>query len=947
MKKPLILEAKLIPPDCSRMLLRDRLIDDFRNNDECLTVICANAGFGKTMLMAQFCELIDSHGVWYTLDSTDRDMAVFMAYLVEGVNRHLPEFEASMEQALMRAGVDEGDWHGYMTVFIHEISSASEKPFVFFLDEFRWVNNSENVTEAMNFLIEHLPTASRVVITSRIKPSISLGRLRAQRKLREIFTDELRFTIEEIAGLFRGCCAGKLDKEELKAWYDATEGWPVAILLSMSLLDEDHRKPEDVNLALLGGQGVITEYLAEELWSGLDDELKKLLMETSLLETVDAEICDQVLTVENGESSVSGHLQDLSMRNMMIICLEDNRRYRYQPMVRQFLREKLNKSTGNSRIAELHGGYGQAYAEHGRYELAIYHFLESRSPDLATDIIEIRGKELLESGQYNTLKEWLSRLPDNTIRSRPWLSYYVAKTSKHFGDNAGAEHWYRMAEDGFGREGDDSGLYTCFFSMAEYFFMQNKYGQSLEKANGSLKYATTPSQKVESLSWMAMQNKLLGSGQVALELLNQAAEICDDSMNDTLLTLEVDALMYKWLAGEFSELHEQANRKQKESSPDTPIFTRFQILCWKVFPLNEMGRYEDALAAIEEKSDYLGDEEVLLQAAFEFIRGVVLLNVGDGKSGQKKIEAIYSNTRDTSILPPFCSPNYLGAYLRRHGDLDNAIVENSKTLHYREGGDQYAAASSLVNLGANRLRREHDDPEGFRNLKEAQALAVKHGYKYISTQVHFIFAWAALEAGDDGRALVEIGDALRLAAFYQHNNFIIQEGRISTGLLSFAYEHDIERDYLKGILPSIGLVALEDFARLQKSDSPNTRAEAIAAMTAIGGVKAAPYIRRSLRDRDNSVSQAAIAELSRLRASIDRPEKILTRRENQVMEMIAEGLSNTEIAERLFISVPTTKTHVSSIFRKLGLTSRSQVAVITRKKEKKTEYDDGNADVVS
>ncbi|MDO8735639.1 MAG: LuxR C-terminal-related transcriptional regulator [Thermoleophilia bacterium] len=932
MKKPLILETKLIPPDCSRMLPRIRLVDDFSSSDERLTVLCADAGYGKTTLMGQFYQsLRDSQGIWYQFSSADRALAVFLAHMVEGVNRHLPEFGVSLERALPGKMDDADKCESYLTVFINEISGAATAPFVFFFDEFQLVKDFEYIAGAVQFLITHLPPDFRVVIASRGKPSLSLGRLRTQRNLKEIDTEDLRFTIEEMAEIFNGCCGRELDEEELKVWYAATEGWPVAIVLARNLLTVDRRLPIHVNPELLGVHGAIAGYLAEEVWSELSDELQQFLIETSILEAVEVRICDQALTAGDGKPNSARHLRELETRNLMITCLEEGKSYIYQPLVRQFLKNKLEQSMPISDIDALNGRYGKAYADHEQYDFAIHHFLESRSPALAVDIIETKGGAILEAGHYDTVAEWLSQIPEDTIMVRPWMSYYSARTSEHKGDVELAVRWYKAAADGFARDGDSDGLFACALSQAEFFFMRDMHAQSLENAAESLKWAMTPEQKVAALSRMATQNLLLGFGQEALELMEQATDLCDVTMVETRFVLATNGMASSWFAGEFQLLQDKAVELQGESSMRSPMLIRFYILTWKIFSLYEMGRYEEALAAIAERSEYLGDEDQQLRMGYEFLRGVVLLNIEDGDTGQKIIEALDREVGDSRVLGPFYSPKYLGSHFRRQGDLDKAIEAHSMYLHHRDGGNQYSAASCLVNLGADRLRRKHDDPQGINDLEEAQILAVRHGYKYISTQVHYIFACSAFEDGDEERALVEIGKSLQLAALYQHNNFIIQEGRISTGLLALAFMHDIEREYMIGILPSIGPIALEDFASLLNSGSPQIKAAAITALTASGGVAAAPYIRRVLRDQDVSVRRAANAELRCLRSTIDAPEEILTRRENQVMELMAEGMSNAELAERLYISEPTAKTHISSIFRKLGLTSRSQVAAIYQK----------------
>lgn len=132
MNKPLILESKLIPPDCSRMLRRDRLVDDFIQSDERLTIIRADAGYGKTTLMGQFHQELAGHGVWYTTDSVDRDIGVFLAYLIEGVSRNLPDIRSSMDQVFHDMNDAASGWQDVLTALISEIKTVTEHPLTFF-----------------------------------------------------------------------------------------------------------------------------------------------------------------------------------------------------------------------------------------------------------------------------------------------------------------------------------------------------------------------------------------------------------------------------------------------------------------------------------------------------------------------------------------------------------------------------------------------------------------------------------------------------------------------------------------------------------------------------------------------------------------------------------------------------------------------------------------------
>lgn len=70
--------------------------------------------------------------------------------------------------------------------------------------------------------------------------------------------------------------------------------------------------------------------------------------------------------------------------------------------------------------------------------------------------------------------------------------------------------------------------------------------------------------------------------------------------------------------------------------------------------------------------------------------------------------------------------------------------------------------------------------------------------------------------------------------------------------------------------------------------------------------------------------------LDRIRSGIEEPKelKLLTEQERRILEYIAEGLTNHEIAQRMFLADKTVKNYVSSVLAKLGLERRTQAAVL-------------------
>ncbi len=81
-----------------------------------------------------------------------------------------------------------------------------------------------------------------------------------------------------------------------------------------------------------------------------------------------------------------------------------------------------------------------------------------------------------------------------------------------------------------------------------------------------------------------------------------------------------------------------------------------------------------------------------------------------------------------------------------------------------------------------------------------------------------------------------------------------------------------------------------------------------------------------------AITRRLIREFARIRPERARPAAIvladLTPRETEVLRLLAEGLSNPEIADRLVVTEETVKTHVSRVLHKLGLRDRTQAVVI-------------------
>jgi DNA-binding CsgD family transcriptional regulator len=313
-------------------------------------------------------------------------------------------------------------------------------------------------------------------------------------------------------------------------------------------------------------------------------------------------------------------------------------------------------------------------------------------------------------------------------------------------------------------------------------------------------------------------------------------------------------------------------------------------------------------------------------------KGSILFGLGEEKAGLDFILQAKDELMHTEVVDSY-SFLRLGTVHRRLGNKELAIHEHTKGLETAGERKQYYILSMChSNVGADYL--EVNGNKSSNHFAVAEAYARRYGFNYVLTQIYFHRARYAYEARRLNAAKTFIETSLVCAAKYSHNHFIIQEGRIFPELLVFALEQEIENEYLVEIFKLMGPDVIPYLKPLLSSKSSEIRLRAARVLSSAGGSRVAPLIKKLLKDEDKEVKDFAVSALKQMRSNLEENEGLLTKREGEVFRLMGKGLSNAEIAEQLFISELTVKTHVTKIFRKLGLTRRSQVAVHMNQKHK-------------
>src|SRR6266498_4337660 len=410
-RRSFFLRTKLLPPrPAPELLSRARLTDRLLANlSYPLTLVTANAGSGKTTLVADFLRTHKRQFVWYQLDHTDADPSVFLGYLAFGINQLVPGFGEAMFSYFQEA-TGEVARHPERAahVFLNEVLERVEQQLILVLDDYHHLGEDTAVHAVLDRLLAYLPDVLHVIIISREMPPLALGRLRTHSPLANIDRADLLFTDEETQELFRRVFDLELTAEQLTEYRERTHGWITALQLVRQVAHrnvitnrEGQAEVLDLVEVLRQSERDIFDYFAEEVFSDEAEKVRKLLLQLSLLDRIELDTCTALYPGAN----CSRLLPNLVRRNVFLTIASDRQgeEYRLHPLFQNFLRRRLRSEIGRMGVAAEHQRCAAYFMGLLSWEQAVRHLLAAEDFEGAARVIAERGSEWISSGALGSL----------------------------------------------------------------------------------------------------------------------------------------------------------------------------------------------------------------------------------------------------------------------------------------------------------------------------------------------------------------------------------------------------------------------------------------------------------------------------------------------------------------------------------------------------------------
>jgi LuxR family maltose regulon positive regulatory protein len=853
-----------------------------------LTVVKAPAGFGKTSIAAAWAEHLRQEGslvAWFGVDQEDDEPSRFVYYVAQALRRAREGLGSTAidmiaEFSLLPPGT-------VTSTLINEVAELDDDVFLF-LDDYHLIAD-DAIHESLSFFLRHASSNFHLVLTTRAEPSLPLARLRVQNQLLEVDASALRFDLVETRRFLEQEHVGGLSPSDLTLVHSTTDGWPAALRLvaSASLQGEGGLQPLPESIP--GASRPIGAYI-ENVLASLSPELIDFMMRTSILERFNAALCEAVTRAASSQAL----LQSIVRSQLLLTPLgAEGVWYRYHPLLADFLRQRMEARHG-SELPELHRRAAQWFADNELWTDAVAHAIAAGDTEQAMNWIEHCAMAMVKRGDLLTLLGWRRQLPSQLMRSQLSVRLAIAwgmALAMRFDDALSL--LAEIEPDLAGRHAStrDDIASECQAIRSVVFALQDDSSAALVVAEPCVGQRAADPWNTNVASNVVRFAHWRSGNLEAFYAVPWLPYSTDDDPRNLLSQVyrlvlhglvELEQLRFDVAERHFLEALRQGERyvgpQSTAAALPASLVARIRY---------EQGRLDEAEAMIGDRLPAINATAMLECVLTTY---VVLARIAASRSN---IERAYALLEEAGNL----------GYTRGWGRLVAAAQVERVRLYLGEG--RLTEASACV-VHLDRLVAEHpvsvrcawSDIGYYRSLARAH-VALATGYPqdavailgalrddalggrrhYFVLRVDMLLAAALLDVGEPIKALERLHNVVKLAAPAGIYRTLLDSGP-EVGLILPRLRENLERKGdAKPLLEYVDHL-LEGWRTLYQPKPGKSQGSALA--------------------------------------------DALTPRERGILELIAEGRSNKEIARFLGIAPETVKSHLKNIFGKLSVEKRAQ-----------------------
>jgi LuxR family maltose regulon positive regulatory protein len=891
---PLIRTKLQRPPIVGDHVHRPRLLERLdQRRQRPLTLVTAPAGYGKSTLVSCWLESCDLPTAWLSLDETENDLHLFLSYFLAAVQTVSPGAGKEIQTILNAPQLP--PLSTLAGILINELDQI-EQTFILTLDDYH-VIQKKVIHDLLVEILKHPPQAMHLVLVSRVDPPLPLASLRAKGEMTEIRVQDLRFSLAETTEYLQKIMGKTIEDSIVALLGKKTEGWVTG--LRLAALSLRHRK--DLNRVLTdlpNGNRYVMDYMVAEVLSQQPPDIQEYLLSTSILNRLCAPLCDAVCVSGSASGKCEAHGREfidwIEQTNLFVIPLDDERRwFRYHHLFQDLLKSLLKRKLSPEDIDALHRSAGTWFADKGLIEEALHHFLAGGDNRAAAQLIVRNRHDIMNQEQWHRLERWLSMLPSDSIERIPDLLLTKVWIS---------ENRVRLSEmmDIFNKieallAGASSETVKDWEALTAEFNVQKAYIQYVKgDSQGVVYHAKLALGKLapNALSAQGVCQTMLAVGYQMMGQLDKAYSAVHNALKEqvasgtTYYSWLFNALCFiHWIAADLKGLRQGAvqllNLSQKFNLPQSIAMGHY-FSGIAHYLLNELPEAEAQLRlAVQDR--YKADTVNYSHSTFALTLCLqAQIRPEDAAEIVEDLIGYALESHNGELLS--ISQAFQAELTLRQGNIPKAEqwAQNYDPHPFNPGHRFYLPQLTLVKVHLA-LNTKQSQQQAHNLLSQL------HDYYSSIHNTRFRIDILALQAlihdarSDEAAAFEKVVEALNLAEPDKIIRPFLDLGSKMADLLNRLTKQDVSLKFI-GIL---------------------------------------------LKAFRNEMSCAARSDLS-VPAPIEQPSPetgpldSLSKRELEIMTLLAQRMSNKEIGENLFLSISTIKTHLYNIYQKLNAKNRRQ-----------------------